>query len=177
MACRGKCELQINRTEPYTFETKLDEPGDILVKRPAKADLDKADAAKVLTRHRAHKFVSNGFEFEMGADVDYRIAYAAGACEEPKKQVFYVSAGAIPGKGLLVLADEGATLDAATMERIREALGRPATRAPRGLSVAARRAQRRLKYWISRSCFFAPSSVGKVPRLRRLPVFGFTLRE
>jgi hypothetical protein len=162
MGCRAKCELQITKTEPYTFDTKLDQPGDILVNRPAKADLDAADKAlrakiaaweapvtvtdcadkvhcechqtdditdddwkkkKVLTRRWAHKFTSNGFKFEMWADVDYRIAYAAGACEEPKKQVFYVSAGAIPEKGLLVLADEGAPLDAAMMERIRKALG------------------------------------------------------
>jgi hypothetical protein len=34
-----------------------------------------------------------------------------------------------------------------------------------------------LKYWISRSCFLAAASDPNVPRLRRLPVFGFFLRE
>src|SRR5258708_29678979 len=37
--------------------------------------------------------------------------------------------------------------------------------------------QCRLKYCTSRSCFSAPARDLKVPRLRRLPVFGFTLRE
>src|SRR4051812_11043468 len=37
--------------------------------------------------------------------------------------------------------------------------------------------QCRLKYCTSRSCFSAASRVWNVPRLRRLPVFGSTLRE
>lgn len=36
---------------------------------------------------------------------------------------------------------------------------------------------RRLKNWISLSCFIAASLVLKVPRLRRLPVFGLRERE
>src|ERR1700692_1996235 len=35
----------------------------------------------------------------------------------------------------------------------------------------------RLKYCTARSCFCAAARVLKVPRLRRLPVFGFFLRE
>src|SRR5579872_6895398 len=38
-------------------------------------------------------------------------------------------------------------------------------------------AQCRLKYCTSRSCFSAAARDLKVPRLRRLPVFGLTLRE
>src|SRR3979490_1901293 len=37
--------------------------------------------------------------------------------------------------------------------------------------------QCRLKYCTSRSCFSAAARDLKVPRLRRLPVFGLTLRE
>ena len=37
--------------------------------------------------------------------------------------------------------------------------------------------QRRLKYWTARSCFIAASRVENVPRLRRLPVLGLSLRE
>ena len=37
--------------------------------------------------------------------------------------------------------------------------------------------QWRLKYCTSASCFFAAASDVNVPRLRRLPVFGFNLRE
>ena len=37
--------------------------------------------------------------------------------------------------------------------------------------------QWRLKYCTSRSCFSAAARVSKVPRLRRLPVFGSILRE
>src|SRR5262245_1172776 len=37
--------------------------------------------------------------------------------------------------------------------------------------------QWRLKYCTARSCFSAAARVLKVPRLRRRPVFGFTLRE
>src|SRR5262245_42194080 len=37
--------------------------------------------------------------------------------------------------------------------------------------------QWRLKYCAARSCFTAAARVLKVPRLRRRPVFGFTLRE
>jgi len=37
--------------------------------------------------------------------------------------------------------------------------------------------QRRLKYWTAFSCFFAAARVLKVPRFRRLPVFGFFFRE
>lgn len=39
------------------------------------------------------------------------------------------------------------------------------------------RLQCRLKYCTSRSCFSAAARVRKVPRLRRFPVFGSTLRE
>ena len=35
----------------------------------------------------------------------------------------------------------------------------------------------RLKYCTARSCFCAAARLAKVPRLRRLPVFGFFLRE
>ena len=42
---------------------------------------------------------------------------------------------------------------------------------------AANRQPCRLKYCIARSCFSAAVLVLNVPRLRRLPVFGFTLRE
>ena len=35
----------------------------------------------------------------------------------------------------------------------------------------------RLKNWTARSCFSAAARVANVPRLRRLPVFGFFLRE
>src|SRR5262245_33990589 len=39
------------------------------------------------------------------------------------------------------------------------------------------RQARRLKYCTARSCFSALARVGNVPRLRRLPVLGSSLRE
>src|SRR5450432_2870514 len=44
-------------------------------------------------------------------------------------------------------------------------------------AVGGRRAQCRLKYCTSRSCFSAAARDLKVPRLRRLPVLGSVLRE
>jgi hypothetical protein len=43
--------------------------------------------------------------------------------------------------------------------------------------LPALRQPRRLKNWTARSCFIAASLVLNVPKLRRLPVWGFFLRE
>ena len=45
------------------------------------------------------------------------------------------------------------------------------------MNCKADRYQCLLKYWMSVSCFFAADSEEKVPRLRRLFVFGSFLRE
>jgi hypothetical protein len=78
---------------------------------------------KILTRDFAHKFKSGGKNYEIKATIEYKIAYAAGACEEPKGKVFYVSAGSFPDLGVTVLADDEGVLTDAVLAKIRKALG------------------------------------------------------
>src|SRR6516164_4855566 len=63
------------------------------------------------------------------------------------------------------------------LQRAAQAMSSPPRRVRRGDAADGPQPQWRLKYCTARSCFSAPARVLNVPRLRRRPVFGLTLRE
>jgi hypothetical protein len=78
---------------------------------------------KTLKRKFAKKFKSNGRDFEAHVDLEYQIAYVAGACEEPSGEVFYAMSVEVPGTGITLFADDGREITDAMVQKIKNVLG------------------------------------------------------
>ena len=90
-------------------------------------DEDPTDAEwarkKLLTRQFRHEFTSRGRKWHIVTDVDYRIAYVAGACEEPPNVPFFASAATFEGHDLVVMSASGEPVSAALRDKIKGVLG------------------------------------------------------
>ena len=90
-------------------------------------DEDPTDAEwarkRALTRQFRHVFTSRGRTWHTVADVEYKIAYVAGACEWPPNIPYYVGAATLEGHGLVVASADGEPVDAALLAKIKGALG------------------------------------------------------
>jgi hypothetical protein len=75
------------------------------------------DTKKTLTRDFGVRFTSGGSKYTAIATVEYKIAYVAGACEDPPGAIFLVgSFGHLEGLGVSISADS----DLLTAERLDE---------------------------------------------------------
>ena len=85
-----------------------------------------ADWAKceTLTRTWAKKISWGGKNWEVRIDVEYQVAYAAAACENPSREKFYVTnSGFDAESGYAVVAAADVEVSDAMMKRLGEALG------------------------------------------------------
>jgi hypothetical protein len=81
-------------------------------------------AMPTLTREFRHKFASKNNKWESKVVVEYKVAYVAGACEEPPGVIFYAAAATFDdGHGLVVTSADGEPLDAALLSKIKGVLG------------------------------------------------------
>jgi hypothetical protein len=80
-------------------------------------------AMPTLTREFRHRFNSKNRAWESKVTVEYKVAYVAGACEEPAGIIYYAGSGTVEGHGLVVASADGQPVDAALLAKIKGALG------------------------------------------------------